>query len=112
MRTEQERRRRFIITNIESREKINELDLAARRYLSENLSGDLPTGERKLLVDVSPRFFESFRAGRPRAKIDKLLNMRQRFFAGKFFPDFLRFCACDSKSHRNATRACHQRPAL
>ena len=92
VRKEQERRRAFFAA--EGGDQIHELHFPSRRVIAEALSFHFPAGKLELLCQVSSRFFDRLTPGRARAEIDHGLHVSERFFAGKFFPDFLAwFCA-------------------
>jgi hypothetical protein len=67
--------------------QINELDLASRGVVRERLACYVPVRTAELLLDVLPGFFNRFRSGRARPEVDQLLNMRESFLTGKFFPN-------------------------
>jgi hypothetical protein len=69
-------------------DEIYELDFPTRGRVRKSLSRYLPAEHLQLFGEIHPAFFDRLGAGRTWTQIDHRLNVRERFFAGEFLPDF------------------------
>ena len=70
-------------------DEIHKLDFPARSVVRENLTCYFPSERFELFYEIRSGLFDRLRPGRARTQVHHRLNMRERFFAREFLPNFL-----------------------